>query len=124
MNASGLIYLTANVLLSLAGTLALKWRATAHSDVASDKGRLAYLASMFLDPWVILSLGASVLAMLAWMSALERVELSRAFAFTALIYVLVPVSSWLLFSERITLLQVLGITLIVGGIVIAELGRG
>jgi len=123
MNASGLIYLTANLVLSLVGTLALKWRATAHSGVATDKGRITYLISMFLDPWVILSLGAAVLAMVAWMSALERVELSRAFAFTALIYVLVPLSSWLLFHERITLLQALGIGMIVGGIVIAELGR-
>lgn len=123
MTASGLFYLIANVLLSLTGTLALKWRATAYSGVATDKGRIAYLVSMFLDPWVILALGAAVLGMVAWMSALERVELSRAFAFTALVYVLVPLSSWLLFNERISLLQAFGIALIVAGIVIAELGR-
>ncbi|MBB3770793.1 drug/metabolite transporter (DMT)-like permease [Angulomicrobium tetraedrale] len=123
MSMSGYIYLAANVMLSLLGALAMKWRAESHSPTAEHTGRIAYLVAMMLDPWVILSLALAALAMLAWMSALERVELSRAFAFTALIYVLVPVCSWLIFRERITALQMLGVVIIAVGVVVAEVGR-
>jgi drug/metabolite transporter (DMT)-like permease len=123
MNASGYFYLGANLILSLASTLAMKWRASSYVSVAAEKGRFAYLISMVLDPWVLLALAASVLAMLAWMSALERTALSQAFAFTALIYVLVPASAWFLFNERISLVQAVGILLIVCGVVLAEVGR-
>ncbi|MCX5495680.1 EamA family transporter [Kaistia dalseonensis] len=122
-NTTGYIYLAANLFFSLLGTLAMKWRATSHSATATEHGRLAYLVSMLLDPWVILSLASAALAMIAWIYALERVELSRAFAFTALIYVLIPLFSWLFLKEHVSIQQIVGALLIIGGVVLAELGR-
>lgn len=59
--------------------------------------------------------GATIL----WIWALRGVELSKAYLFMALCFVLVPAMSWLFFNETIRLGYFLGTLLIVTGIIVA-----
>jgi multidrug transporter EmrE-like cation transporter len=65
------------------------------------------------NPYVILGLFAYVCGMVFWLAALSRVDLSYAYPFVSLSYVVLLVASWQLFKERITLMRLLG-TLVVG----------
>ena len=56
-----------------------------------------------------------------WMMILQRMDLSRAFPLTGLMYVSVPALAWLVFGEAISPLRMGGIALIVGGVIL--LGR-
>ena len=61
------------------------------------------------------------LATLAWVWVLQSVELSRAYPFMALAFLLVPAASYFVFGERLDARYAVGILLISGGV--ALVGR-
>ena len=65
------------------------------------------------NPYVILGLIIYVSGTVFWLVALSRVELSYAYPFASLSYVLMLAASWLLFRENISTMRLLG-TLVVG----------
>jgi len=69
-------------------------------------------------PWLFVAIACYVGAFLAWMTILRQSTLSAAFATSALVFVAVMFSSWLLFGEQIGALQLLGSAIIVAGILL------
>jgi multidrug transporter EmrE-like cation transporter len=65
------------------------------------------------NPYVVVGLTVYVCGTVFWLAALSRVDLSYAYPFASLSYVVMLAASWLLFNENITLVRLLG-TLIVG----------
>jgi multidrug transporter EmrE-like cation transporter len=63
---------------------------------------------------------AAFIAALAWMAAMTRLELSRAYPFVSLSFVLVLVSSAVFFDESLTAAKVLGVALILAGLVVGS----
>jgi drug/metabolite transporter (DMT)-like permease len=53
-----------------------------------------------------------------WLAALSRVDLSYAYPFASLSYVIMLAASWLLFHEDITLLRVVGTVVVALGVLI------
>jgi drug/metabolite transporter (DMT)-like permease len=62
------------------------------------------------------------LAMLCWMAALTKFELSYAYPFMSLAFVLILILSAVLFREAITAPKLIGIALIMAGIIISSRG--
>jgi multidrug transporter EmrE-like cation transporter len=112
------------LVLTVYGQLMIKARALAHTiPIESGASKLNYLVAMFSDIGVLSSLGAAGLASACWMLAVERVDLSYAYPFMALSFILVPVASMVLFGERVPPLQFLGLGLIVTGVTVSALAR-
>lgn len=65
------------------------------------------------NPYVVIGLTIYVCGTVFWLAALSRVDLSYAYPFASLSYVIMLVASWLLFSENITPVRLLG-TIVVG----------
>jgi len=65
------------------------------------------------NPYVIIGLTIYVGGTVFWLTALSRVDLSYAYPFASLSYVVMLVASWLIFHENITPLRLLG-ALVVG----------
>lgn len=116
MEPRSLLYLAFTICLSTYSQIVFKWRALVHSSLHVEQPTSSYLLRMLLDVWVLSGIAASGLALLAWMSALEGVQLARGYAFLALLYVTVPVSASYFFGEQLLPLRVLGIALIVVGV--------
>jgi drug/metabolite transporter (DMT)-like permease len=70
------------------------------------------------NPYVIFGLGIYFLGTLFWLTALSRVELSFAYPFASLSYVLMLVASWAIFHENITPLRLLGSAVIIVGVLL------
>jgi drug/metabolite transporter (DMT)-like permease len=68
---------------------------------------------MGTNPYVIVGLATYVSGTVFWLAALSRVDLSYAYPFASLSYVIMLAASWLLFNENITPVRLLG-TLVVG----------
>ncbi len=68
------------------------------------------------------SLAAAFLAFLCWAFVMSKFELSRAYPFTSLAFLLVLLLSGALFGESITLPKLFGTALIVAGIIVASRG--
>ena len=116
-------YVMCTVLLTVYGQIAIKWQVLAAGPFPVDPGeKLRFLARLLLNPWVISALVAALLAAVSWMAAMTRLELSHAYPFMSLAFVLVMLASALFFSEPITPFKITCITLVVLGIVVGSQG--
>jgi multidrug transporter EmrE-like cation transporter len=81
-----------------------------------------FLLIQAFRPWGFSGVIAGCFAVLFWMAALTRFELSVAYPFSALSFVLMVLLSHWCFRESLTPLKLFGVLLIVGGIVLV--GKG
>jgi len=85
---------------------------------------LSILAYSLRSPLVLLGLFLYGIGAVAWILVLSRVDLSFAYPFLALNFILVMISSRVLLSETVPLLRWLGVLIICAGIiVVAVSGR-
>ena len=80
------------------------------------------MKSWILNPWLWVSLVASAVGMLFWFFVLRCLSLSIAYPWTAMIYVLTPLCSVLVFSDLLTTQYGVGMLFIVLGIFITTSG--
>jgi multidrug transporter EmrE-like cation transporter len=120
---SAYIFVATTVLLSVYGQLVIKWQTTKAGEFPSGtSARITYLSHFLRNPWVISSLGAGVFAAFAWIAALSRLELSRAYPFVSASFVLVLTFSAVIFGESMTALKIIGAVLIVAGLIAGSQG--
>jgi multidrug transporter EmrE-like cation transporter len=107
------------VVLTIYGQMVVKWQILQRGHLpASLQGKFAFYVSFFLNPWVVSVLLATGVAAVSWVTALSRLELSRAYPFTALSFVTVLLLSGVFFDEAITPAKLAGIALVVAGLVV------
>jgi multidrug transporter EmrE-like cation transporter len=115
------INIALTVVLTVYGQLVFKWRVDDAGDFPSaGSDRLDYLLRLFLDPWVISVFVSALLASVTWALALTRFELSFAYPFMALSFVLVLAFGGVFLSESVTVAKVAGVSLIVLGLIVAS----
>jgi len=112
-----------SVVLTSYAQLIVKWRVSRAGALPVDFTRKAiFLTGLLFDPWVLTGLFGALLAGVSWMAAMTRLELSFAYPFISVSFVLVFIFSALLFHETITTPKILGMLLIIAGIIV--IGRG
>ena len=82
------------------------------------------LFKMVFQPLVFSGLVLYVISTILWLLALSKTTLNFAYPFTALTFILVMLSSRMVFLESIPPLRYLGIGLIVAGILVSSLAKG
>lgn len=118
---TGYLYILITLLLTTYGQLVLKWRLAIHGHFPEHfREQLIYLGKALLDPYIISSFGAAFLASLTWIAALTKFEISYAYPFMSLSFVLVLVLSYFMFNEPMTVNKVAGVLLIVAGLYFAS----
>lgn len=116
-------FIFGTVIFTVYGQLIVKWQvARAGALPTALPERFLFLGQLILNPWVLSGMAAAFVAMLCWLSAMTKFELSYAYPFMSLAFVLVLILSATIFNERVTIAKVLGLVMIVIGIVVA--GRG
>lgn len=115
------LYIAATLILTAYGQLVVKARSLAIA-AKGMSSRMDYLFAMFTDLSVISGLVAAVAASACWTLAIQRTSLSVAYPFMALTFVMVPIGSVLLFGERLSMLQVVGLVTIVIGVTVSAAG--
>lgn len=117
------LYIFATIGFTVYGQLILKWRIAKFGTLPTDLfEKLKFLISLLFDPAIFSGFFAAFLASLAWMAAMTKFDLSHAYPFMSLNFVVVLLLSGWLLNEPVTLLRVLGIVLIVCGTVVAARG--
>jgi uncharacterized membrane protein len=105
------------VVLTTYGNLVFKWRVDVAGDLpGTGSERLSWAAKLISSPWIWSSFAAGGCAAVAYLLALQRLELSRAYPVMSLSFALVLIFSALLFSEALTVPKVGGIALILVGL--------
>lgn len=118
------LLLFAVIALSVYSQLMMKSRATSHSSPSdSPQDFVTYLVDMALDWRVLTAVAATFAAGVFWLLVIRRLELSYAFPFMAVSFVLVPVASGLVLKESLGVAQVAGLLLVFAGVTLSALSR-
>ncbi|KIM13372.1 MAG: hypothetical protein KU38_01605 [Sulfurovum sp. FS08-3] len=116
------LYIFLSICFAVSSQLIIKWQMSGQdfTQHATMIDKFAFAFAMLLNPFILLSLLFTLLSGLAWMIAMSRFDISYAYPFTTLGFVLVLVLSSILFNEVITWQKILGVLFIVIGIFITS----
>jgi multidrug transporter EmrE-like cation transporter len=116
-------YVLLTVLLTVYGQIVIKWQVAAAGALpAAAADKAWFVAKLLVNPWIASALVAALAAAVSWMAAMTRLDLSHAYPFTSLSFVLVVLLSGWLFHEPITWPKIAGLILISAGIVVGSQG--
>ncbi len=117
------IYILITILITVYGQQVLKWQVSlAGAFPAANGEKVVFLAKLLINPWIITGMAAALLAGVAYMAALTQLELSQAYPFMGLSFVMVLILSAVCFQEPMTWVKIVGVALIVGGIALGSQG--
>jgi drug/metabolite transporter (DMT)-like permease len=113
------IYILISVLGSAAGQVLLKRGMGSMGPLTLTTGQLpGMLLRMGTNPFVVGGLAVYVGGTVFWLIALSRVDLSYAYPFASLSYVLMLLASWRLFGEDVSVLRIAGSLVVILGVLI------
>lgn len=116
------LYILNTILFTVYGQLILKWRISQAGPLPTPIiDKLLFLLHQFSDIWILTAFAASIIAALSWMAAMTKFELSHAYPFMSLSFVLVLVFSTVFLHEKVTAFRALGMVLIISGLVVGNL---
>ena len=119
----GYFYIFLTILFTVYGQLVLKWQVNEAGQLPVDLGgKIFFLLKILLNPWILSGFASAFVAALAWMAAMTKLDLSHAYPFMSLAFVLVLFLSVFFFNEPLTWPKIAGMALIVGGILVGSQG--
>lgn len=117
------LYVFATIGFTVYGQLILKWRIAKYGPLpGSFSIKVKFLSFLLIDPIILSGFFAAFLASLAWMAAMTKFELSHAYPFMSLNFVIVLILSGVLLREPVTLQKTMGVGLIVLGTLVSSQG--
>jgi len=117
------LYVAGTILLTVYSQLIIKWQVSAAGAFPGTLlGKAEFIARLLINPWIVSALAGALVAVILWMAAMTRLDLSHAYPFMSLAFVLVVLGSAWFFHEPLSLLKLTGLGLICVGIVIGSQG--
>lgn len=113
------ILILISILLGVLGQLSMKRGMSRIGFISLDLSTLASnLLRMITAPLVLLGLSLYAISTIFWLMVLSRVDLSYAYPMISIGYVFILLLSWIFLNEHISLVRVLGVLLICGGVLL------
>ncbi len=119
----GLAYVFLTIIFTVYGQLVIKWQVMQAGQLPVNfSGKVIFLLNLLINPWVISAFAAAFLAALSWMVAMTKLELTYAYPFMSLSFVLVLIFGAILFQELLTWQKIVGVAFIILGVIV--IGHG
>jgi len=117
------LYVLCTILLTVYGQIVIKWQVNIAGEMPAEiSEKLHFLMKLVLNPFVLSGLAAGLVASITWMAAMTKLQLSHAYPFMSLAFVLVIICSSIFFNEPITTPKVIGTALVIFGLAIGSQG--
>ncbi|NIK30541.1 multidrug transporter EmrE-like cation transporter [Thalassobacillus devorans] len=117
----GYFYIFSTILFTVYGQLILKWRIEKYGSLPEElKDKIIFLFQLLLDPLILSGFLSAFVASIFWMAAMTKFNISYAYPFMSLSFVLVFLLSVVMFGEPVTPQKVIGLGLIVLGIIVTS----
>ncbi|MET0264790.1 MAG: EamA family transporter [Duganella sp.] len=117
------LYIVATIALTVFGQIAIKWQVAQAGALPESGGdKLTFLMRLLFNPWIIAAFFAAFLASVTWMGAMTKFELSHAYPFMSMNFVVVLALSAWLFHEPLSMTRLAGLFLICLGTYVAAQG--
>lgn len=116
-------FILGTVLFTVFSQLVIRWQVSLAGPLPpSLDGKLWYVLTLLFNPWVLTSIFVTFLAGVSWMLAMAKFEISYAYPFVSLSYILILAAGFLLFDETISAAKLIGATLVILGIIVIARG--
>jgi multidrug transporter EmrE-like cation transporter len=83
---------------------------------------LAILPRVIVNPYIIGGMISYALSIGLWLTVLSRLEVSAAYPFLSVGYIIVAIAGYLFFAENLSLFRILGIACICLGVILISRG--
>lgn len=117
------LYIASTIFFTVYSQLIMRWQVSLAGGLPVDmQGKVSYVIALLLNPWIVSGIVATFLAGVSWMLAMTKFEISYAYPFVALNYILVLVAGFFLFNELINATKVIGSILVIAGVIVIARG--
>ena len=82
----------------------------------------AVIRKVTMNPYILSGLGSYVISVAVWLLVLARVEVSYAYPFLSVGYVVVTLMGYFFFQENLSWMRVVGVAVIVVGVLLLSRG--
>jgi len=114
------VYVGISLVLTVYGQLVIKWQVLRRGHLPpTPSGKVDFFAGLLLNPWVVSAMLTTFVAALCWMAAMTHLELSKAYPFAALSFILVLILSGVFFGEAVTPAKSIGVVLVFAGLIVS-----
>lgn len=115
------LYILGTILFTVYGQLILKWRIAAYGALPELMvEKIVFLLKLMTDGYILSGFAAAFVASLFWMAAMTKFELSFAYPFMSMSFVLVLAFSMLFLKEPVAFYKLVGMAFIVLGVFITS----
>lgn len=116
---TAIVYILISVVGGAIGQILLKHGMNQMGPVTLSSNQfLSIIWQMGTNLYVFVGLGIYVLSVIFWLAALSRVDLSYAYPFASLSYLVMLTASWGIFDEKISLMRILGTCVVCIGVLL------
>jgi len=116
-------YIFSTVIFTVYSQLIMRWQVSLAGELPQEfSGKFQYVGSLLLNPWVLSGVVSTFLAGVSWMLAMTKFEVSYAFPFVSLNYVLILFASFFIFNEQLTMAKLIGTVIVAIGIIVVAKG--
>lgn len=103
--------------------LVMRWRVGLAGPMPAEmQDKIQFVLSLLLSPWVITAMATTFLGGITWMMAMTRFEISYAYPYISLVYLMVMAGGFMLFNETVTTAKIVGTIFVIVGIIIVSRG--
>jgi len=119
----GYVYIFFSIMFTVYSQLIIKW-GLSRVGIAPEgfPDKFIFLFKAIFNPFVFSGFVAAFLGSMSWMAVLSKFEISYAYPFMSLAFVLVTACSYFFFNESLSAYKLTGLLLIIAGIIIAAKG--
>jgi drug/metabolite transporter (DMT)-like permease len=116
-------FILSTLLFTVYSQLIMRWQVSAAGPLPPGLlDKVYFVTALLLNPWVMSGVLATFFAGVSWMLVMTKFEISYAFPFVSLNYIIILVAGYFLFGESFGLMKMLGTGLIVLGLLFIAKG--
>jgi multidrug transporter EmrE-like cation transporter len=113
------IYIFLTVIFTVYGQMIIKWQVGNYGRLPGDlAGAIGFLLRLFFNIWILSGFLAAFLASLSWMAAMTKFEMSYAYPFMSLNFIVVLILSFLILSEPFAWNKITGTLIVISGLIV------
>ena len=114
-------YIFGTVFFTVYGQIIFKWSIPRHGELPDAfPEKITFLFNLLLDPFVLSGFVSAFIAAFFWMAVMTKADVSFAYPFMSIAFVLVFLLAVILFDEPFTIQKIIGLALIVLGIIVTS----
>ncbi|MCR8635985.1 EamA family transporter [Paenibacillus radicis (ex Xue et al. 2023)] len=99
----------------------IKWKVNQYGSLPVDfLEKIYFLIKIVFDPFILSGLFSAFISSFFWMAAMTKFDISYAYPFMILSFVLVFILSIFIFNEPVTAYKIIGLLLIVLGVIVTS----